>query len=114
MTRSASSAANSAPVVGLIGLGNMGASMALNLVKTASNPADVLVFDVVAANMQKLADAGATTCPDVGTLAKKCDVIITMVPATAHVTGILKGNGSSDGNSVFEGAKKGSLLIDCR
>ena len=58
-------------------------------------------------------DAGATACPDVGTLAKKCDVIITMVPATAHVTGILKGNGKQDGNSVFEAAKKGALLIDC-
>ena len=96
------------PKTGLIGLGNMGASMALNLVKSAATPSDICVFDVMPANMEKLVAAGATGCSDVATLAAQCDTIITMVPATAHVTSLMKDKGG-----IFENAKKGTLLIDC-
>lgn len=97
-----------AGAVGLIGLGNMGASMALNLVKTASKPSEVFVYDVMPENMKKVVAAGATGCVDVGSLASRCDTIITMVPATAHVTSLLKDKGG-----IFEKAKKGTLIIDC-
>ncbi len=96
------------PKTGLIGLGNMGASMALNLVKTAKNPSDIYVYDVLPANMEKLVAAGAIGAPSVASLAAQCDTIITMVPATAHVTSLLKSAGG-----IFEKAKKGTLIIDC-
>jgi 3-hydroxyisobutyrate dehydrogenase len=82
--------------------------MALNLVKSAAHPSDVCVFDVMPENVEKLVAEGATGCSDVATLAAKCDTIITMVPATAHVTGILKDTGG-----IFANAKKDTLLIDC-
>ena len=94
--------------VGLIGLGNMGASMAMNLVNSATNPADVCVYDVMPGNMEKLVSIGATGCSNAGELASKCDIIITMVPATAHVTSLLK-----DADGIFANARKGSLIIDC-
>jgi len=103
-----STSSHAAGSIGLIGLGNMGASMALNLVKTASKPSDIRVFDVMPENMKKLVDAGAIGCADVGALAAQCDTIITMVPATTHVTSLLKDEGG-----IFANAKKGTLLIDC-
>eukprot|EP00605_Chrysophyceae_sp_TOSAG23-4_P001775 GSChrysophyteH1.ASY1.ANO1.1964.1 assembled CDS len=94
--------------VGLVGLGNMGGSMASNLVKSAANPADVCVYDVMPANIERLVAEGATGCDSPADLAQRCDTIITMVPATAHVTSLLKG---PDG--IFANAKKGALIIDC-
>jgi 3-hydroxyisobutyrate dehydrogenase len=108
LNRAASQFSTSGTKVGLIGLGNMGASMASNLVKSATHPSDVCVYDVMPENIEKLVAEGATGCPDVASLAAKCDTIITMVPATAHVTSLLK-----DANGIFAHAKKGTLIIDC-
>jgi 3-hydroxyisobutyrate dehydrogenase len=91
----------------------MGAGMADNLIKTASHASDISVFDVVPGNVQKLVSSGATAMPDVASLASKCDIIITMVPATQHVLSLMKGADGDAAKSIFGNAKKGSLIIDC-
>ena len=105
-SRSLSSVAGSGGKIGLIGLGNMGQGMATNLVQSALAPSDVMVYDLVKENLDKIASLGATAMPDVASLASACDIIVTMVPATKHVQGLMDGG-------IFENAKKGSLLIDC-
>ncbi len=82
----------------------MGASMAKNLVAAKM---DVMVFDLNADSCKKLAEAGAKISPTVKNIAQNCDVIITMLPATKHVNGVMKG---PDG--IFENAKAGTLIID--
>lgn len=92
------------PRVGFIGLGNMGASMATNLLKTYPN---LLVYDIVPENVSKLVSLGATAASSPSSLAKESDVIITMVPATSHVRSLLQGS-----NGLFASASKGTLFID--
>lgn len=91
--------------IGFIGLGNMGGPMASNLLKKYS---DLLVYDVVPENVEKLVEEGATGAASVKEIAQKCNVVITMVPATEHVFSVLRG---PDG--VMENARDDTLLIDC-
>jgi len=91
---------------GLAGLGNMGASMAANLLK--ANPGNVVVYDISKDSVSALVEKGASAASSPADLARRCDVLITMVPATQHVSGLLRG---PDG--MFANAKKGSLFIDC-
>lgn len=91
---------------GLAGLGNMGASMAANLLK--AYPGNVVVYDISKDSVAKLVDKGASPASSPADLVKQCDVVITMVPATQHVSGLLRGP-----NGMFANAKKGTLFIDC-
>jgi 3-hydroxyisobutyrate dehydrogenase len=95
--------------VGFIGLGNMGNSMAKNLLTNANigQKMPVVVFDLNKDSVAKLVAQGAQSADTVKELAQKCDVIVTMLPATAHVKGTLTG---PDG--IFANAKKGTLIID--
>jgi 3-hydroxyisobutyrate dehydrogenase len=95
--------------VGVIGLGNMGASMARNLVKNENigKKMSVYVYDINADSVNKLVADGAKGAKSVAELAKNCSTIITMLPATAHVRGTLTG---PDG--VFSNAPVGALIID--
>lgn len=79
--------------------------MATNLLKSFK---DVYVFDVVESSVAALEAKGANRSPSVKDLAAKCSTIITMLPATQHVAGVLKG---PDG--VFANAKPNTLIIDC-
>ncbi len=97
--------------VGLIGLGNMGRNMANRLITQYSKPQLLSFYDILPANIKALESSGmssSSACSNVSELAKKSDVIITMLPATQHVEGTLRGN-----NGVFANAKKGSIIIDC-
>lgn len=91
--------------VGFIGLGNMGGKMALNLHKQY---ADMKVFDVSAANMKELEEKGAKVASGIADIAKSCDTIITMLPATQHVSSVLR-----EVDGIFANAKRGTLIIDC-
>lgn len=66
------------------------------------------VYDLDASNLAKVEALGAKAMPDVPSLAQECDIIVTMVPATKHVQGLMRGN-----DGIFAHAQKGSLLIDC-
>jgi 2-hydroxy-3-oxopropionate reductase len=89
--------------IGFIGLGIMGAPMALNLQKGG--------HQVFASTRRKVPDelvaAGATACEHAKAVAQAADIIITMVPDTPNVAEVLFGE-----NGVAEGLTPGKLVID--
>jgi 3-hydroxyisobutyrate dehydrogenase len=90
------------PNIGFIGLGNMGALMAANLVKSGDS---VVGFDVVAAARQESAQSGIEIAPSATACVEKADVIVTMLPAGEHVRSVW--------SEVLPSAKRGALFIDC-
>ncbi len=90
------------PTIGFIGLGNMGAPMAANLVQSGER---VLGFDVVAASRLASAQDGVQIVADARQSAEQADVVVTMLPAGEHVVSVWR--------DVLPAAKKGALFIDC-
>ncbi|CAG9232441.1 NAD-dependent L-serine dehydrogenase [Paraburkholderia tropica] len=90
--------------IGFIGLGHMGAPMALNLIKAGHT---LSVFDLSADAMRTLADAGATLAASPKAAATCAEWVITMLPAAAHVRTVLS---AEDG--VLAGVTKGVTIID--
>jgi 3-hydroxyisobutyrate dehydrogenase len=90
------------PNIGFIGLGNMGAPMAANLVKTGDH---VLGFDVVPAARQAGAQSGTEIAASAKAAVENADIVITMLPAGEHVRTVW--------NEIVPVAKRGALLIDC-
>ncbi|UDG77839.1 3-hydroxyisobutyrate dehydrogenase [Achromobacter sp. 77] len=71
--------------IAFIGLGNMGAPMALNLVKAGHS---LKVFDLVPAAIKLLTDAGATAAASASEAVQGAEVVISMLPASKHVEGL--------------------------
>jgi 3-hydroxyisobutyrate dehydrogenase len=92
-------------VIGFIGLGNMGLPMARNLLKAGH---ELRGFDVTAAALEGVAQAGATTAGSPGEVAAGAEVVITMLPEGRHVRDVYLGEGG-----VLTRAADGALLIDC-
>ncbi|MEM5448685.1 MULTISPECIES: 3-hydroxyisobutyrate dehydrogenase [Paraburkholderia] len=90
--------------IGFVGLGHMGAPMALNLLKAGHT---VTVFDLSASAMQTLAEAGAQKAASAKAAASGAEWVITMLPAAAHVRSVLT---AEDG--VLAGVGKGVTIID--
>jgi len=90
--------------IGFIGLGHMGAPMALNLLKAGHT---LSVFDLSETAMQTLADAGAQRAASPKAAASGAQWVVTMLPAAAHVRSVLT---SEDG--VLAGVAKGVTIID--
>src|SRR5579871_2324861 len=86
-----------------IGLGNMGGGMAANLAKAGVS---VRAFDLAAPAVERAVAAGCASAPTAGDAARGADVVITMLPAGAHVRSVLT-------ESVFPNASAGALVIDC-
>jgi 3-hydroxyisobutyrate dehydrogenase len=94
--------------IGFIGLGNMGAPMAANLVKAGYQ---VSGFDLNAAALGALVAAGGSVAASAAEAARGADVIITMLPAGEHVRDVWLHQGG-----LIEVAQSGGvtpLLIDC-
>ncbi len=91
--------------VAFIGLGNMGAPMAQNLIKAGF---ELSVFDLVAESVAQLVKAGASAASSASDAVKEADVVITMLPASKHVEGIYLG---ADGLLAKIPSK--ALIIDC-
>ena len=91
--------------IGFIGLGNMGAPMAANLVKAQHRIAG---YDIVAAAREALAGEGGHAAGSVAEAAAAGDIVITMLPAGPQVREVYFGP-----NGVLAHAKPGALLIDC-
>ncbi len=90
--------------VGLIGLGKMGAPMAANMTR-AGYP--LSVFDMNEETKRGVAAAtGATASPDAISLARDCDVVITMVPDGKAVRALLIEGGLADA------AGPGTIFMD--
>lgn len=100
---SAAAAAGKSPV-GFIGLGNMGAHMARNLLKSGH---PLVVCDVNADVVKSFAAQGAKTASTPAGVAEHASTIVTMLPASAHVKSVYAGN-----DGIFKTVQKGALLID--
>ena len=88
--------------IGFIGLGNMGAPMAANLVKAGERVAS---FDVVEAARQAAAQDGVHVAASARASVEGADIVITMLPGGEQVLSVW--------NDVLPVAKKGALFIDC-
>jgi 3-hydroxyisobutyrate dehydrogenase len=91
--------------IGFIGLGNMGAPMAANLVKAQHH---VTGYDVVGAACTALAAKGGHAAAGIPEAAAAGDIVITMLPAGPQVREVYLGPGG-----VIARARRGALLIDC-
>jgi 3-hydroxyisobutyrate dehydrogenase len=91
--------------IGFIGLGNMGAPMAANLVKAGHQ---VIGFDIVPRAVEALSAKGGRPAASAAEAASAGELVITMLPAGAQVYSVYLGEGG-----VLANARKGTLLIDC-
>ncbi|MBK5962999.1 2-hydroxy-3-oxopropionate reductase [Thiocystis minor] len=90
--------------IGFIGLGIMGCPMALNLRRAGF---DLAVYARRAESMRPLAEAGARICASPAEVARRADVIFTMVADTPDVEAVILGE-----NGVIEGARAGAAVVD--
>lgn len=90
-------------IIAFIGVGNMGGGMALNLVKAGHS---VRAFDLSAAALDRVVAGGATAAASAVAAATSADVIVTMLPAGAHVRAAYEGE-------LFAAARADAVLIDC-
>ena len=92
--------------IGFIGLGNMGAPMAHNLLKAGHQ---LSVFDLNVAAVENLVGAGALPVDSPTAIAQgNAELIITMLPAAAHVKSVYLGE-----NGLIASSREGVMLIDC-
>lgn len=91
--------------IGFIGLGNMGAPMARNLVRAGH---ELRVFDVFPDHTGRLVAEGATAAETPAGVAEGVTAVVTMLPAGREVRAVYGGPGG-----LIEAAAAGTLLIDC-
>ena len=94
--------------IAFIGLGNMGGPMALNLHKAGHS---VKAFDLSTAACDKLAAEGVAIATDTATAVQGAEVVISMLPASAHVEGLFLGTSTQAG--ILPLLPAGTLVIDC-
>lgn len=92
----------SSHLVSFIGLGQMGRPMAASLVKAGFN---MRGFDLVEASKTAAKATGVTIADDTAQAVKGADVVITMLPAGAHVLSVWA--------EIVELVAPDTLLIDC-
>jgi 3-hydroxyisobutyrate dehydrogenase len=91
--------------IGFIGLGNMGAPMAANLVKAGHQ---VTGFDVVPQAVESLTAKGGNRARSAAEAAAAGEIVVTMLPAGPQVRSVYLETGG-----VLANARSGALLIDC-
>ncbi|WP_413616509.1 3-hydroxyisobutyrate dehydrogenase [Halomonas cupida] len=98
--------------IAFIGLGNMGAPMATNLIKAGF---EVHVFDLVEEALKALEAEGATVGRSALEITDGADVVVSMLPAGRHVRGLYLGTDSLGTDSepgLFSRLSSGPLIID--
>lgn len=93
--------------IAFIGLGNMGAPMAENLLKAGYT---LSVFDLSDAATKRLEKAGARVAQSPKEAASNAQVVISMLPAGQHVHSVYLGDSSAEG--LLAALPKGTLVID--
>ena len=88
--------------IGFVGLGNMGAPMAANLVRHGHA---VHGYDLSPAARDQAAGQGVTVAHDAAAAVQQADAVITMLPAGRHVLAAYEG--------LLPAAPRGALFIDC-
>lgn len=94
--------------IAFIGLGNMGGPMALNLHKAGHS---ITAFDLSQAACDKLGTEGITIAASASTAIQGVDIVITMLPASAHVEGLFLGTDKQAG--LLAQLPAGTLIMDC-
>eukprot|EP01112_Ceratiomyxa_fruticulosa_P004261 TRINITY_DN1472_c0_g1_i1.p1 TRINITY_DN1472_c0_g1~~TRINITY_DN1472_c0_g1_i1.p1 ORF type:complete len:340 (+),score=68.81 TRINITY_DN1472_c0_g1_i1:84-1103(+) len=104
---SVSTTQSSDKLVGFIGLGNMGAHQAANLLKHGYN---LIVYDINKDSTLALQKKGAKVAESLKEVATQASVIVTMLPASPHVRSAYYGTDDKPGMLSF--AQKGTLFLD--
>ncbi|MFC0408312.1 NAD(P)-dependent oxidoreductase [Roseomonas elaeocarpi] len=91
-------------VVGFIGLGTMGREMVRNLVKAGHT---IQAFDVVPAAVEEAVASGARAARSIAEAASGAAVVVTMLPDTPDVEGVILGEGGLRANPPA-----GRLIVD--
>src|SRR5690606_34370684 len=94
--------------IGFIGLGNMGAPIAANLVKAGHQ---VDGFDLSAAACDQAKGQGVRIAASASAAVAEADVVISVLPASRHVAALYLGDGGNDG--LLGQIRAGALVIDC-
>lgn len=95
---------NNLPRIGFIGLGIMGRPMAKNLIAAGYA---LTVYNRSRPGVLELAAAGAMDGASPADVARRSDIIITIVTDTPDVVEVVLGEGG-----ILEGAREGQILID--
>ena len=90
--------------IGFIGLGSMGRPMATSLLHKGFA---VSAFDTAPAHVSALVQRGAAHASNLAALVSAADVVITMLPNTPDVAGVVSGPGG-----LLETGRAGMLMID--
>jgi len=91
--------------IAFIGLGHMGAPMAVNLIKAGHR---VKAFDLVPAAVQAAAQAGAEAAASAAQAVHGAELVITMLPASRHVEGLYLGE-----PGLLAEIAAGTLVLEC-
>ncbi|MCF6391679.1 NAD(P)-binding domain-containing protein, partial [Mycobacterium sp. MBM] len=91
--------------IAFIGLGNMGAPMARNLLKAGHS---LNVFDLNHVVLAELAAQGGHISASPRAAAQGAELVITMLPAAAHVRSVWLGD-----EGVLAGIGEGVPAVDC-
>ncbi len=101
------------PNIAFIGLGNMGAPMAENLLKAGHK---LWVYDLSESTTQRLQRAGASVADSPKAAASNAKIVISMLPASKHVRSVYLGDVNEDGDNIDNGLlselSKDTLVID--
>lgn len=93
--------------IAFIGLGNMGGPMAMNLHKAGHN---VSGFDLSAEACKKFATDGLPIAASAAATLAGAEIVISMLPASAHVEGLYLGSDGKPG--ILQEIAAGTLVID--
>jgi 3-hydroxyisobutyrate dehydrogenase len=91
--------------IAFIGLGNMGAPMARNLIKAGHS---LTAFDIVKSSLDAIAKDGGKAAASAAASVAGAEVVISMLPASSHVEALYLGEGK-----LMGAIEKGALVIDC-
>lgn len=91
--------------IGFIGLGHMGLPMAVNCLKAGHK---IIGFDLQQQAIDSITQAGGESASDPADLARRCDIIITMLQTGNQVKSVCLGE-----NGIFAHALAGSYHLDC-
>lgn len=93
--------------IAFIGLGNMGGPMAMNLLKAGHT---LSAFDLSAEACKRFGAEGLPIAKSAAETVADAEIIISMLPASAHVEGLFLGGAGKAG--LLESIKAGTLVID--
>ncbi|APW38307.1 3-hydroxyisobutyrate dehydrogenase [Rhodoferax koreense] len=93
--------------IAFIGLGNMGGPMALNLLKAGHT---LSAFDLSPVARDKFAAAGLPIAASAAATLADAEIVISMLPASAHVEGLYLGREGQPG--ILAQIAAGTLVID--